>query len=115
MNQYTDLKPGEELDQLLTMRIVKRVKPEPNVKNTPHGFGTRFSTELTANHDLIDSVTSYGFEFQQTTRSANGPFEAVFRRDGCEFSGRSSGSQLMANCLAALKAADYLDTLPHGV
>ena len=105
---YNSLKPGDELDSLLTKRIIERRKPA-NFRRILHpGSGTRYSTNLLANHELINSVLDLGFEFRIVTRRI-GEYCAVFIRDDQKFEGYSTESQLMANCLAALAVADYLD------
>src|SRR4051812_32523339 len=106
---YSSFEPGEELDLLLKKKIIDRPVPAAVKRKPCPELGSKFSTEVPANLELINCLLDHGFGFQETTRSAK-RFTSRFKHKGEVFAGEGK-TQLMANCIAALRAADYLDSL----
>ncbi len=96
-----ELGPGVELDRLVLDRVMGGEAPE--------GRG-QFSTAGPANKAMIDSLGEQGFEYRLQNKGHRPPWVAWFGRDGKAWEA-TSRTQFAANCLAALKAADYMDSL----
>ncbi len=96
-----ELGPGAELDRLVLDHVMGGEAPE--------GRG-QFSTAGPANKAMIDRLGEQGFEYRLQNKGHRPPWVAWFGRDGKAWEA-TSRTQFAANCLAALKAADYLDSL----
>ena len=87
---YEELGPGTELDRLVLDRVMGGDAP---------GGREQFSTTGPANKAMIDRLSEQRFEYRLQNKGHRPPWEATSR------------AQFAANCIAALKAADYLDSL----
>ena len=98
---YEHLEAGEELDGLVLTRVMKGEAPVR---------GGRFSTFGPSNEAMINHLREQGFEYRIQNKGLRPPWVAWFGRDGKAWEAAST-TQFAANCIAAIMAADYLESL----
>lgn len=108
MFTFLDQMPAKEIDTIVLNQVMSLPIPKGRKRKRDEEHVSKFSKPGLAHSELVARlVADYGFECQNMTRNANGPFIQRAKYGDRVFIGVSNKIQEVAMCSVALQAANF--------